>query len=52
MLCVGKPLAAHKYDPDAHAIQSVLDFIGAEIDLQDILQVKLGSTPLYILCRV
>ena len=25
MLCVGKPLVAHKNDPNAHAIQSVLD---------------------------
>ena len=26
---------AHKDDPDAHAIESVLDFIGAEVGLQE-----------------
>ena len=46
MFCAGKPLAAHKHGPDAHAIQTVLDLIGAEVCLQDILQIKF-----YILCR-
>ena len=46
MLCVGKPLLAHKDDPNAHAIQSVLDFIGAEVGLQEhLLRVKLGGIP-------
>ena len=49
MLCVGKPLVAHKDDPNAHAIQSVLDFIGAEVGLQEhLLRVKLGGIPPHI----
>ena len=46
VFCAGKPLAAHKNGPDAHAIQTVLDFIGVEVCLHDILQIKF-----YILCR-
>ena len=34
-LCPGKPLVVHKGDPDAHAIQSVLGFVGAEVALQE-----------------
>ena len=46
MFCAGKPFAAHKHGPDAHAIQIVLDFICAEVCLQNILQIKF-----YMLCR-